>query len=321
MKTFLAHITLTDIILAAIIGIFAGLSFRVANVFVLSEIDSFTLISLVFSSGASLAAVVTASATSRTANEMKKQREMMSRPEIMPFSSINFKTGYMKNSAEKRSMENIIINIEWLELPSYSEGDPYKMRQDKKIGMPIVNIGSGAAKNVEIRWEFEIEKAIEEANRLAIEVYNTDYIYFELDDNWLKMNTNIENMPIPITIHKKNGIEKIDYILPVSIDPNPIKIKIPSAYCKLVYAILFFSFKKDPEAVPELPKITLSIRHTDIGGGKHEAKYVFSTDIPGFPKLKGCDEDWFVAEWFDVYGALALQSTNEHDLYRSETAL
>lgn len=301
MKTFLPHIALT-----AIIGIFAGFSFAAVNSFVLSEIDSFTLFSLVTGSGASLAACFAAMATFRTANEMKKQREMMSRPEIIPFSSINFKTGYMKNSVEKRSMENIIINIEWLELPSYSEGEPYKMKRAKKIDIPIVNIGSGAAKNVEIGWEFEIERVIEEANQLASDVYNTEYRYFELDDNWLKMNIKKENTPFFIEKYvKKHGkTKKINYILPVSIDPMPITMKIPSVYCKLVNAILFFSFKKDPKIEPELPKITLSIKYTDIGGGKHEAKYVYSTSISGFPGITGYDEDWFAEEWLDVYGVL-----------------
>ena len=47
MKTFLPHIALT-----VIIGIFAGFSFAAVNSFVLSEIDSFTLFSLVTGSGA-----------------------------------------------------------------------------------------------------------------------------------------------------------------------------------------------------------------------------------------------------------------------------
>ncbi len=81
-------------------------------------------------------------------------------------------------------------------------------------------------------------------------------------------------------------------------------MKIPSVYCKLVNAILFFSFKKDPKIEPELPKITLSIKYTDIGGGKHEAKYVYSTSISGFPGITGYDEDWFAEEWLDVYGVL-----------------
>ena len=180
------------------------------------------------------------------------------------------------------------------------------MKQAKKIDIPIVNIGSSAAKNVEIRWEFEIEKVIEEANQLASEVYNTEYRYFELDDNWLKMNIKKENTPFFIEKYvKKHGkTKKINYILPVSIDPIPITMKIPSVYCKLVNAILFFSFKKDPKIEPELPKITLSIKYTDIGGGKHEAKYVYSTSISGFPGITGYDEDWFAEEWLDVYGVL-----------------
>lgn len=259
-----------------------------------------------------------AKTTSLTVSEMKKQREMTYRPDVIPFPDINFITESVKNHIENINIEDI-IDLKWIEKPSSLSFEEYpsEKKQPKEIDIPIFNVGFGPAKNVEMAWEFEIYNVIEKVNKLIRE----DDIYLEFEDGCInKITKKTKNLLGIIGEYVKNQRKiKKNFTLPASINLKQITIKFPSEYRLLINIILFFSFKKDPESEPKLPKITLIIKYTDIGGGKHEAKYVCSTSISKFPIITKCNGASYLEEWSGIEGVFALQSTHEHDLYRSET--
>jgi len=72
------------------------------------------------------------------------------------------------------------------------------------------------------------------------------------------------------------GIQKtqmIDYVLPASVQHEPVMLVLPEAYILTTSALVFLGFKKGGHELPKLPKLEVTFDYSDIGGEKHQVRF------------------------------------------------
>ncbi len=147
-----------------------------------------------------------------------------------------------------------------------------------RLVIPIRNIGLGAANEVDVKWSFPIEKAVQEVNAcsgsIRIVTYNrgSGRLNVKLNDN--------EIMSASWLAHRK---QRIDFIIPSSIESTPILLAVPDAYAIVVSAMTFFYAKTDkPQKELSVPVLRLDMRYRDIGRGRCRVSYAIDCDIAVF---------------------------------------
>lgn len=140
----------------------------------------------------------------------------------------------------------------------------------------IFNIGLGSAKNLNLTWRFDHEKAIEDVKRLNLEL---DLALF-IKDNFMIIKCESGGIYINLAIAY---LKSIDYILPVSITNQPVSIPIPSCYVHLLSIYSIFQIYKDSEnvldALSSFPQTWLTIKFKDVGGRIYKKNNLMSCSI------------------------------------------
>jgi len=202
-------------------------------------------------------------ATLWTVREMKKQREATYQPQIV-LSRVSFEctaepaTGGLLPDLWRKKANN-------------------KNKPDEPCGLiegvlvPAHNIGTGAAKDVDITWSFPIDDLVEQINKLAQRTLTK--AYFVYDRGMLSIKSDVVlGHTIMWENERKNSI---DYMLPASIEENPRMVRLPTAYTYLTSALIFLALrdKDNPKGLPEIPTIQIAFEYTDIGGKKHKVSH------------------------------------------------
>lgn len=213
---------------------------------------------------ASVGACASAVAGFFTVREIAKQREAAFRPEIVPSSTSFVAT---KRQTAKSDMPDC-----WRE-GSLLNGTSVAGRE---VEISLINIGMGAARQVELNWSFDIEKAVKTANTLAQESLSATF--FKVDAIGIKMTSADGGEANSIWSSQRQ--KRFDYVLPAAASASPERAAVPHAYCQLVGAIVQFSMRMSNSKIPEgLPELNLDISFEDIAGKSHQAKYVLSTSL------------------------------------------
>ena len=162
--------------------------------------------------------------------EMKSQRRDTYKPTIIPARQQIF--------AEADSEYARAAPTNWT---SYCQND--NELQINPLGhfeVILYNIGNGAAKEITLKWEYNIlgyHEIISELNK----TYSL-YKNLELKNNWLSWSIN-DSIYGLITI--KNGFStEVDYILPCSIEKTGLKINIPFSYIFFVSSYIQFKYQE-----------------------------------------------------------------------------
>ncbi|MHC1653535.1 hypothetical protein ACODUL_09645 [Stenotrophomonas maltophilia] len=217
----------------------------------------------VVSLAASVGACASALAGFFTVREIAKQRQAAYRPEIVP-STMFFAAG-------KSPLVKSVLPDMWTEkLPEEITGIGAEAR------IPVINIGMGAARHAELRWDFDIAEAVRSANALAQESLSA--IFFAFEGGRLSMKTADGGRSESMWVNQL--VRRFDYILPASGSVAPVTVEVPHAYRQLIAAIVHFSFKKAGARFPsQLPELKLDIAYVDIAGSSHIAKYLLSMQL------------------------------------------
>jgi hypothetical protein len=148
------------------------------------------------------------------------------------------------------------------------------------FGLPITNIGLGAAKNVTINWTFPIENAVAVVDKCAKEAGLDNFLQF--DGGVLKMES-----PMIASFWINQKTQTTDYVLPASVPGAVIPLSLPNAYILLVSAAVslnFYSKIKELGGRPELlepPALVAAFTFDDIAGKRHTVLFDLEVSIRG----------------------------------------
>lgn len=218
---------------------------------------------------ASIATVITAVIILFTLLEMKKQRTMSYRPSIVP----------VRQPIEAKTLNGDFC---WSEKPNQ---DQEAKSSHRAYSLHLYNLGNGAAKNINIKWELDIESVIASVNRLLQKNMTQKYIEIT-EDNWLSIKyENDRDHMINMSLDMEG---KYDHLLPASIDNRGIAVHVPYTFIILVSNYFheggkrFMEEDEEHTTLSNVPYIKLNITFEDIGGNKYMANYTFYVNLTMF---------------------------------------
>jgi hypothetical protein len=229
---------------------------------------------------ASVGACLSAFATFLTVRQIAKQREASYKPELA-IAKVGFEMmadeGFEVTLLSTRRIRN-------------------EMKESAEVigagvSLPLRNIGLGAAKAISLRWECDLANMVESANQLAQRTLTQ--VYFSIDD--FAVRTKSEVSGEIYSMWKNQSEAGIDYVLPASIDKNPIYFPLPHAYLQLASALIYLIYKdkdknknkdkdNDKKLEINLPSLNLGIEFSDIGGIAHQANFIVKLHIVCYTK-------------------------------------
>lgn len=164
------------------------------------------------------------------------------------------------------------IPCEWINESVVEEEESYNMM----FSVPLLNVGLGAAKEVLINWSFTIEDLVSKVNILAQKSLIS--AYFEYGNEILSLRS--ESRGCRTSIWKNQQKQTVDFVLPAPVVQVPYKLVLPLAYTQLVSALIYFAAKSGSlEALTDIPPLKASLSYFDIGGSKHEKKFLIMPNV------------------------------------------
>ena len=209
---------------------------------------------------ASIGACLSAIATFLTVRQIANQREATYHPEL-DFSRTFFE-------AIPDQLRGGPLPSKWINKQSDSEAASYLY----DLSIPMWNVGLGTAKAVVISWSFPIELTIERVNQSAQRTLTP--AYFCCDESGVHIKS--ESLGNGISMLKNQQRATIDFVLPASVQKEPIEVTLPHAYIQLCSAVLYLGSKdKNTERSFEVPALTAHIEYIDIGNRSYRTDFEF----------------------------------------------
>jgi len=140
--------------------------------------------------------------------------------------------------------------------------------------IPLINIGLGAAKEINITWSFQIEMLVGDINKHASNLNLP--IQFDYKHGTLSLRNNEKIISESIWEAQKNN--SVDYILPVSSNPNGFNLNLPLAYIDIASTFVLLSYL-DKNSDRYTPNINIRLKYLDVGGKKHTITYELTLEI------------------------------------------
>ncbi len=211
----------------------------------------------VISLGACIGAFLSATAAFLAVKQSSKHSEASYKPELVLVKTV-FEA--LKNPLIEESTP-----ASWV--ADYKEKN--KEKHFEYFSIPIRNIGLGAAKNINISWSFDIENIVTKINELTQKNHIASYYEYNNGALSLKSKTGGDNC----SFWSNQQEERLDFVLPASMDFDPQKLIVPLAYIQLASALVTYSNSSGETKIPELPKLVVSFEFYDIGGKKYKSKF------------------------------------------------
>ncbi|SAI62772.1 Uncharacterised protein [Bordetella trematum] len=209
--------------------------------------------------GASVGACLSAVATFLTVRQIAKQREASYRPELA-ISQVPFEAGPDPVCAGA-------LPTKWVARDLKDTQRPLTLDD---LALPLRNIGLGSARAVRLKWDFDLSEAVKTANELAQRTLTP--AYFSVDDWGLSIKS--DDLGNGSSLWKNQREVLIDFVLPASIDKEPVSVRLPHAYQQLCAALVYLRAKEKDEMLSfELPALSATFTFSDIGGVDHEAVF------------------------------------------------
>lgn len=209
--------------------------------------------------GASVGACVSAFATFLTVIQIAKQRKATYRPELA-LSQTHFE-------AVPDPIRASVLPTKWI-ARNWQKNESSSILGD--ISLPLRNIGLGPARGVHLRWDFDLDGMVKTANALAQRTLTP--AYFSIDEWGVSIKS--EALGNGSSLWKNQREITIDFVLPASIDKEPVPVRLPHAYVQLATALMYLRSKdEDTEFSFELPSMKAAFTFSDIGGIEHVAVF------------------------------------------------
>jgi hypothetical protein len=161
--------------------------------------------------------------------------------------------------------------------------------QEQRASIQLVNVGVGAAKNINANWTFDLNSLIEEINKLAQKAHRSFYI--ENKDHFLSIETNDKSNSM---INAKMTDFQFEYLLASAQDPQGTTLNLPPSYSYLlpIYVGLFMELELNFNDI-KIPSLELNLSYNDIGKNNHTSKHNVKCDFHMFSRNKDENEHSF----------------------------
>lgn len=232
----------------------------------------------------SIATTIAVYYTYLTLKEVKVQRESMYMPDLIIEEKKFYLYGYQNE-------KGIVLN-EF----SY-ENKELNYRSDKSLfynfSIDLNNIGLGTAKNIDVKFKFNISDAILIINKMNNKVDVSKKINIKKTKYSIGFSGGIESTQKKSMHIIKNQFEtKINHILPISISGTSVKINLPQVIQELysISVTLFWLINKEEQELYKFPSIFLYFQYYDIGNKKHTKKHELNLKFYGGTNLKNLNK-------------------------------
>ncbi|VUS68666.1 hypothetical protein SB6413_00771 [Klebsiella pasteurii] len=221
--------------------------------------DYATIISCIAASASALAAIY-------AINQSTLQRRLSYKPQL--------------------HIKDYVETIYMLNTPYFDDG----LSPQKHIGhydLTLINIGNGAAQNIEYKWEYDFKLAMKNTTELFNTLNKKNIAQNENNQNYdfyYKFKTN-ESDELIVFKRYDNYIEyptkysyQLQYILPQQHNPKIVSIKLPAIINSIIFNIVNLKNQSDRNTnLISGPKLTIS--YQDSGGAlikeSFESKFIF----------------------------------------------
>lgn len=229
----------------------------------MGDID-FNKASLIVSAVASLATLVTMVLVAFTLLEMAKQRKTTYRPDIVLTTS-----GYFIYAEHQ---DHALSDLHF----SNEEVDDNTVQIERRLNdvyLDGFNIGLGAAKLVDVAWEFQVDHLVQKLNEDVASgfqfVFNHNDVF---TDGYLSYT--LPKGISGIMVLKHDMHRTYDHLLPIHVKAEPTKIRMPFTYLLITAARLYSTMVDKTEWEAEaFPVLRVKITYADIGNNMHKKSF------------------------------------------------
>jgi hypothetical protein len=199
--------------------------------------------------------------------EMEKQRKASQKPElIIPNISL---FGYSE------SRDDIFIVSSWSDKKLKDD----EVILEKRPYITIYNIGAGAAKEISIKWRFDIEETMKLVQDYCYR--NSIPIIVSKQSDFLHIETKGRGTHINI---KASLEDEHAYLMPASVTSQGLTSALPWAFLELTSILIFINIDQTQrnsgnkvvfpveESSFEIPSMQCELSYVDIGGGRYTKK-------------------------------------------------
>jgi hypothetical protein len=200
-----------------------------------------------------LAAVITALATLFTVLEMRKQRISSYLPDL--FFPITRLYVYRDGSGS---------------FFCSSEEGLSDSSQRNEVYLEILNIGLGAAREIVLEWDCDIDAFVDLIGQLDVDGISK-----------IEHNKGVLKIGNEINFVFNQARREITHVVPMPIEPKPRRVRIPRFYLELYSLYIYHAFFKEEEGLSRIedpPPLQLSLTYKDIGNKRHELSLNMKAD-------------------------------------------
>jgi hypothetical protein len=228
--------------------------------------ETISTISNVVACLTAIAALITAIATILTARQIKKQRETTYHPDL----------AFLKKHVYAYSSQSDLgIPTTWMEYnPEQENTATDKLSHSYTI--TLYNVGFGAAKNIEVSWDFPMLEMVNHVNTLAQHALQPAYHKYE--NGMLSLEST--KFPKRTMIWKNERVgDRIGYLLPAHINKEGVALRIPFTFIHLSSCYLYFALSVERPSPPniinleDVPPLTVNLKFDDIAGETHRTSF------------------------------------------------
>lgn len=205
-----------------------------------------------------VASLVTALAALATILEMRRQRRSMYRPD---FALLQFQIDAYRGDKGRPYVSN--------------SSDPPPLDGLAGLYVPAVNVGLGSCKHLVLEWKYDVL----EFARIIEQCDTDDEFGITYEDKRLDIKGKSNEFLSSTHFLARQDEEVIPYVVPVSVQPTPIQLRLPFAYTTLYEVWLYLALeafrKKTSGRVlsDEPPPIRLVLSYQDIGDEQRNQEY------------------------------------------------
>jgi len=203
-----------------------------------------------------------------TLREMEKQRKASQKPELI-ITNISLH-GYYKDD------DDMHIISQW----SNIQINDNKTDIIKGPKIFIYNIGAGAAKEIKIKWDFDIQGTIKHIQDYSY--HNSIPIIVSTHNNFLHIETKDRKVVINVKLESN---PEYAYLMPASITSQGLEVHLPWTFMELLSILVFIgkhqldkksndgSVVQLEDSFFEFPTLHCGLSYLDIGGEKYSKKF------------------------------------------------
>lgn len=205
-----------------------------------------------------------------TLNEIKKQRQSSYRPEVFIETS-NF-------TIHVKKINNKIEDLIWSDAQQKND-----QISSHCYNLHCHNLGLGAAKNVKIKFSFDIQSFIKKINAL-----NDSYNVLNIKNNNIFSTYNFieKEFEYNIAINRQlDNNKSINFILPVSYSNKINSFMIPKQY-SLLYSFYFYliSYTDKSKTDFDIPQLFIELEYQDIYNDNHKKNFAIEFNMISLSK-------------------------------------